>query len=76
MLKPRADLDELLEKMGRRKEGVRLAIEKAGGARALARKLGISAPAILAWQQIPAHRIIQIETVLGIPRERLRPDLY
>jgi hypothetical protein len=41
MLKPRADgctriispddLNELLERQGRRKEGIRLAIEKAGG---------------------------------------------
>src|SRR5262245_36667795 len=57
-------------------EGVRLAIEAAGGLRPLARALGVSAPSILKWTNIPAHRVVQIEMTTKIERERLRPDLY
>jgi DNA-binding transcriptional regulator YdaS (Cro superfamily) len=57
-------------------EGLRLAIEAAGGIRALARLLGMSAPALLEWRRVPSHRILQIEAVTKIPREKLRPDLY
>jgi DNA-binding transcriptional regulator YdaS (Cro superfamily) len=59
-----------------REEGLRLAIEKAGGIRALARELGISGAALCVWKRVPAHRILQLEYVTSIPRERLRPDLY
>jgi DNA-binding transcriptional regulator YdaS (Cro superfamily) len=59
-----------------REEGLRLALEKAGGIRALARALGVTSPAILEWRRIPSHRILQAEAVTGIPREKLRPDLY
>jgi len=57
-------------------EGLRLAIEAAGGVRALARLLGMSAPALLEWRRVPAHRILQVEAVTNIQRERLRPDFY
>jgi DNA-binding transcriptional regulator YdaS (Cro superfamily) len=59
-----------------REEGVRLAIEKAGGVNALARELGITGAALSVWRRVPAHRILQVELVTGIPREKLRPDLY
>jgi DNA-binding transcriptional regulator YdaS (Cro superfamily) len=57
-------------------EGLRLAVKKAGSIRALAFELGISAPALLVWKRVPAHRILQLEAVTGIRREKLRPDLY
>jgi DNA-binding transcriptional regulator YdaS (Cro superfamily) len=59
-----------------REEGVRLAIEKAGGVNALARELGMTGAALSVWRRVPAHRILQVEAVTGIPREKLRPDLY
>jgi DNA-binding transcriptional regulator YdaS (Cro superfamily) len=59
-----------------RDEGLRLAIKTAGGLRALARELGMSSPALWAWTRVPADRILQVEAVTGIPREKLRPDLY
>jgi hypothetical protein len=59
-----------------RDRGVTLAIEAAGGLRPLARALGISAGAIFKWQRIPADRLLRIEAVTGVPREKLRPDLY
>lgn len=52
------------------------ACERAGGMRALARGLGINYQNIQSWKRIPAERMIAIETVTGIPREQLRPDLF
>jgi DNA-binding transcriptional regulator YdaS (Cro superfamily) len=57
-------------------EGLRLAIEKAGSMRQLAFALGIGSPALWEWKRVPAHRLLQVEAVTKIPREKLRPDLY
>lgn len=57
-------------------EGLKLAIEAAGGLRALARLLGITYQAIQQWERVPAERVVEIERLTGVPRERLRPDLY
>ena len=59
-----------------RDEGLQLAIKLAGGLRPLARELGLSVQAFSEWRRVPAHRILQVEAVTGIPRERLRPELY
>lgn len=32
--------------------------------------------AVSAWAKVPAERVIELEALLGIPREQLRPDLY
>jgi DNA-binding transcriptional regulator YdaS (Cro superfamily) len=53
-----------------------MACDKAGGMRALARELGINYQAIQTWKRIPAERVLAVETITGIPREQLRPDLY
>jgi DNA-binding transcriptional regulator YdaS (Cro superfamily) len=57
-------------------DGLRAAIDKAGGLRALARALGISQTSLAEWRRVPADRLVQVEAVTGIPRETLRPDLY
>ncbi len=57
-------------------EGLKLAVEAAGGLRALARLLEISHNSIVKWDKIPADRVIEIEKRTGVARERLRPDLY
>lgn len=59
-----------------REDGLKLAIAAAGGLRPLARELGVSASALSEWRRVHADRILQIEAVTKIPRERLRPDLY
>jgi DNA-binding transcriptional regulator YdaS (Cro superfamily) len=59
-----------------RSQGLKAAIEAAGGVRPLARKLGISASAFCEWKRVPAHLILQVEAVTGVAREWLRPDLY
>jgi DNA-binding transcriptional regulator YdaS (Cro superfamily) len=52
------------------------AIERAGSLAKLAQQLGISKQAIHKWRRAPAERIVEIERVTGVERERLRPDLY
>jgi DNA-binding transcriptional regulator YdaS (Cro superfamily) len=60
----------------RRDEGLRLAIRAAGGIRPLARALGINPASLMKWMRVPTDRILQVEAVTSIPREKLRPDLY
>jgi len=57
-------------------EGLRLAVETAGSRYKLAKAIGINLPSVIRWKRIPSARVIQIEGLLGIDRENLRPDLY
>ena len=59
-----------------REDGLKLAIDAAGGVTALARGLGIAQPSVSSWQRVPAERVVAIETLTGIDRVNLRPDLY
>ena len=52
------------------------AIEKAGGASAVARAFGISPQAVGQWKRIPAERVLALEALSGISRHLLRPDIY
>lgn len=56
-----------------------LAIERAGGLRALARRLGISASAVQQWRagkrRVPFKRAWEIEVLFGVPKEDLHPDI-
>ena len=60
-------------------------MQAAGGQSRLAARLGITPQAVrkyeLQWDAgrvtaVPAERAIQIEQVVGVPRHRLRPDLW
>lgn len=53
-----------------------MAIEAAGGLRALGRALGISHATIKGWRRVPTKHILEIERLTGVPREQLRPELY
>lgn len=41
----------------------------------LASALGLSKPAVSKWKHVPEDRLDTVATILGIPREVLRPDL-
>lgn len=62
--------------LGEREAGLLEAINVAGSASALARELGLTPQAILEWKRVPANRLLRVEEITKIPRERLRPDLY
>ena len=51
-------------------------IDAAGSRAELARKLAISYEAVRKWTRVPPERCIAVETITGIPREQLRPDIY
>ena len=59
-----------------RDPGLSAAIEAVGGVSELARRVGISQPSVSNWDKIPAERVLAVESVTGVPRARLRPDLY
>lgn len=59
-----------------RETGLQSAIDAVGGVSALARGLGISQPAVSIWERVPAERVLSVEALTGVPRTRLRPDLY
>jgi len=44
----------------------------------LARAIGVDKATVTRWGQkrIPAERIVEVESITGIPRHKLRPDLY
>lgn len=52
------------------------AVEAAGGARALAKVLGITPQAIIQWPHVPAHHVLTVERLSGVSRYQLRPDVY
>src|SRR6188472_1044359 len=59
-----------------RDTGLVEAIQAAGGVSELARRLGISQPSVSNWDKVPAERVLAVESVTGVPRVQLRPDLY
>lgn len=42
----------------------------------MARCLGLTRAAVLKWERVPAERVVEIERITGIAREKLRPDLF
>lgn len=59
-----------------RDQGLERAIGAAGGVNALARALGVSQPSVSNWERVPAERVLAVETLTGVSRSELRPDLY
>jgi len=43
---------------------------------ALAKHLGVSRQAISDWPAVPIDRLKDVEAFTGIPREKLRPDIF
>lgn len=57
-------------------KGLTTAVAAAGGITRFARLVELSVNAVYAWKRVPAERVVEIEGLTNIPRERLRPDLY
>jgi DNA-binding transcriptional regulator YdaS (Cro superfamily) len=56
--------------------GLRMAIQAAGTRYRLAKLLGLTHVSVLQWARVPVGRVLQVEQVTGVPREKLRPELY
>lgn len=52
----------------------------AGSQSALARALGVSQPTVWHWlnvtRRIPAEKVLKAESLYGVSRHELRPDIY
>jgi DNA-binding transcriptional regulator YdaS (Cro superfamily) len=62
-------------------EGLKRAIETAGGQNRLAKLINVTQSQVWYWlmrskKGVPAERVIDIERETGVPRSELRPDLY
>jgi TorA maturation chaperone TorD len=57
-------------------QGLKEAIDAAGGISELARRIGISQPSVSNWSRVPAERVLSVEAATGVARAILRPDLY
>lgn len=58
------------------KDHIREIAKAAGGVIALSQKLGLSRAAVSGWKKVPAERVLAVEKITGIPRDKIRPDLY
>jgi len=57
-------------------DGLKRALQEAGGVDQLAALLHVSSASVAQWDRVPAERVMQVEKILGIPRKELRPDLF
>ena len=57
-------------------EITRLAVSLAGGPKKVGDQFGISSQAVSQWDVIPWNRVLIMEELSGIPRHKLRPDIY
>jgi DNA-binding transcriptional regulator YdaS (Cro superfamily) len=59
-------------------KGMKTVLDAVGGVTKLAALLDVRHQTISQWKirRIPAERVLEIETVTGVPRHELRPDLY
>lgn len=72
MLEIDAGLQDVFDELERRKAHG----EKPSSRAELAELMGFSKQAISGWRRVPADRCLQIEEILSIPRETLRPDVF
>ena len=56
--------------------GLRAAVKAVGTMSELAERLKIAPQAISQWDVIPIHRVLEVERVTKVTRERLRPDMF
>ena len=59
-----------------RDAGLTEAFRSVGGITELARRLGIAQPSVSNWTRVPAERVVAVERETGVPRSKLRPDLF
>lgn len=53
-----------------------LAIRKAGGIKRVAKALCITYQAVQCWPKVPAKHVLFLESMSGVSRHNLRPDIF
>jgi len=56
--------------------GLAAAIAAAGSLADLAKKLDLTVQAVCQWKEVPPERCLQVESITGVSRHILRPDIY
>jgi hypothetical protein len=56
--------------------GLRAAIKAMGSATHLAAAIGVAPQAIAQWTAVPIDRMEAVSDATGVPRHKLRPDIY
>lgn len=62
--------------MDERDEALSKAIKAAGSQAALARSIGTYRQVVNNWRSVPVDWVLKVESVTGVPRSELRPDIY
>jgi len=57
-------------------DGMALIRSQRGLMAKVASHLGLTRAAVAVWKRVPAERVAQVSEVTGIPRDRLRPDIF
>lgn len=59
-------------------KGIESAIKKIGSLHKVATLCNVTAPCVFKWlySQCPPERAVQIETLTGVRRELIRPDIF
>lgn len=58
------------------RDGMSLIRAERGLQAKLARGLGITTAAVAKWSRVPEDRLVAVERISGIGRDKLRPDLF
>jgi DNA-binding transcriptional regulator YdaS (Cro superfamily) len=62
--------------MSDRSQALERAVASVGGQAKFARLIGVTAQAVSQWDEVPPLRVLAVESVSGVSRHELRPDLY
>lgn len=62
--------------MSDKSQALERAVASVGGQAKFARLIGVTAQAISQWDEVPPLRVLAVESVSGVSRHELRPDLY
>lgn len=70
--------DEVVDSVASSESAIDKAISISGGLNEFARKCGVRYQAVQKWKKsrVPAERVLLVESISGISRCELRPDLY
>lgn len=62
--------------MSDKSEALERAVANVGGQAKFARLIGVTAQAVSQWDEVPPLRVLTVESISGVSRHELRPDLY
>jgi DNA-binding transcriptional regulator YdaS (Cro superfamily) len=57
-------------------DGMALIRAQRGMLAKIAHDIGQTRAAVAKWKKVPAERVVEVERITGIPRQKLRPDLF